>query len=143
VEHFSLADPGAVLGRRRHGIEELAQYVPADPNVRPVRRPPSVKDTRGPYPLTIVPSRYRGIYEGRTDARYAAFLCDPSDVPDEAFGDDVTAAGWWSPIRAGTFPKHPRFSDVPRFVAVGATPDAAEENLAWLLESNDAPAPYR
>lgn len=41
---------------------------------------------------TITPARYSGSYEG---ARWLAFPCHPSEMPDGWDGDDVTAATWW------------------------------------------------
>lgn len=72
-----------------------------------------------PYPVTIIATRYTGAYEG---GPWAAFNCDPGDIPDDATGDDTDAFTWW------------RSPSVP--VGVGATPDEA---LAALIERMAAP----
>lgn len=61
------------------------------------------------YPVTIIATRYGGVYEG---GQYAAFACATELVPPEAEGDDTDAMVFW------------RDAD-PRLVGVGATPDAA------------------
>lgn len=44
------------------------------------------------YPLTVVLTRYGGIYEG---GRWACFALDPEQLPWEAFGGDVDCMIWW------------------------------------------------
>lgn len=61
------------------------------------------------YPVTIIATRYGGVYEG---GQYAAFACSTELVPPEAEGGDTDAMVFW------------RDAD-PRAVGVGATPDAA------------------
>ena len=70
----------------------------------------------------MIAVRYGGTYER---GRFAAFLCDPQEVPDDAIGDDVPCALWWERVRDGEF--------VEPAVAVGDTIDAAVENLARLV----------
>ncbi|MEA2660566.1 MAG: hypothetical protein QOH08_138 [Chloroflexota bacterium] len=64
------------------------------------------------YPVTIVQTRYGGIYEG---GRWAAFLLRPEELPTDAFGGDIVCVPWWAD-----------FGDA---VGVGATPDAALADL--------------
>jgi hypothetical protein len=45
-----------------------------------------------PYPVTIIRTRYGGIYEG---GEWAAFPLHADQVPDDVVGDDVTCATWW------------------------------------------------
>ena len=66
----------------------------------------------GLYPVTIVQTRYGGVYEG---GAWAAFPLRPHNLPDDAFGSDVTCVTWWGERAAG--------------VGVGATPDAALADL--------------
>ena len=97
------------------------------------------------YPVTIIRSRYGGVYEG---GRWVAFLCSHEEVPEGAIGDDVECAEFWALASAGRY----RISDwralaetpppVPRDpsgghcrvlnVGAGRTPDAA---LASLVET--------
>lgn len=44
------------------------------------------------YPVTIVKTRYGGVYE---DGAWAAFPLDPWQVPTEPFADDVVCHAWW------------------------------------------------
>lgn len=44
------------------------------------------------YPVTIIRTRYGGVYEG---AAWAAFALRPHQVPREATGDDLACAMWW------------------------------------------------
>lgn len=60
------------------------------------------------YPLTIVQTRYSGIYEG---GKWAAFPADPNDLPEGAFDGDVDCSIWWLEHGAD--------------VGIGNTPDAA------------------
>lgn len=64
------------------------------------------------YPITIITTRYGGVYEG---GGWAAFNCHPEEVPLAATGDDTDCADWWY-----------RHSSE---VGVGWTPDAALLNL--------------
>lgn len=87
------------------------------------------------WPVTIVQTRYGGVYEGadfndegdaiRLYGRWAAFNCHPEDVPAEAFGGDPIAAGWWADIRRDGSMAHPRERATRLHVGVGLTPDAA------------------
>ena len=47
---------------------------------------------KAPWSVTVTTARYGGIYEG---GRWLAFRATPSRLPDEAFGGDTVAAGWW------------------------------------------------
>jgi hypothetical protein len=67
---------------------------------------------RSPYPITITPARYGGVYE---DGEWLAFHLSPKDIPEEAFGDDRTCAAWWGDHGDG--------------VGKGGTPQEAYENL--------------
>ena len=97
------------------------------------------------YPVTIIRSRYGGVYEG---GRWAALDCSHEEVPDAAIGDDVECAEFWALARAG---RHeisdwraraealpPGQNDLSRGhcrvlnVGAGSTPDAA---LASLVEA--------
>ena len=64
------------------------------------------------YPVTIVQTRYGGIYEG---GAWAAFLSHPEEIPPDAFGGDSVCVSWWS--------------DFVYAVGVGATPDSALADL--------------
>jgi hypothetical protein len=64
------------------------------------------------YPVTIVQTRYGGIYEGGT---WAAFRVHPEQLPADAFGGDIVCVPWWA--------------DFGKAVGVGATPDAALADL--------------
>ena len=64
------------------------------------------------YPVTIIATRYGGIYEG---GEWAAFLLHHDDIPPEAVGGDTVCAAWWV--------------DFGRAVGVGATPGAALADL--------------
>ena len=44
------------------------------------------------YPLTIILTRYGGVYEG---GEYAAFNCYPNQIPRAAQGDDISCSQWW------------------------------------------------
>lgn len=74
-----------------------------------------------PYPLTILPARYRGVYSG---AKWHAWPRRPWSVPREAYGDDCTCAGWW----AGT----------TEVVGVGETAEEAVANLVRIIEEQEA-----
>lgn len=49
-------------------------------------------DYGGIYPLTIVPARYDGVYEG---AVFLAFPLNPGNLPPGWDGDDVTCCNFW------------------------------------------------
>lgn len=72
-------------------------------------------------PVTIAPDRYTGTYSG---GDWLAFPCEPWDVPERPFSDDVTAVGWWSNADA-----------VP--IGLGSTPDDAYADLFRRLEAID------
>lgn len=74
------------------------------------------------YPVTIVRTRYDGLYEGD---EWTAFACASSYVPWDVLGGDVCEK-WWA--------------DPDRIVAVGTTPDEA---LGKLQLREDIPARYR
>ena len=52
------------------------------------------------YPVTIIRSRYGGVYEG---GRWAASDCSHEEVPEGASGDDVECAEFWALARAGRY----------------------------------------
>ena len=75
------------------------------------------------YPVTIIRTRYGGVYEG---GDWAAFNCDEWDVPGDATAGDPECEAFWRE------PKAVR-------VGVGGTPDQA---LAALLRVvGGAPSP--
>lgn len=80
------------------------------------------------YPITIIASRYGGVYEG---GAWSAFPCYPESVPYEASGDDVECCGWWA-------------DNGGQAAAAGETPNdallALEEALASLAHSEGVPA---
>jgi hypothetical protein len=66
------------------------------------------------YPVTIVRTRYQGVYEGGS---WAAFNAYENELPQDAFDDDVTCCDWWcTPENVAN-------------VGVGNTPDAAFNDL--------------
>lgn len=44
------------------------------------------------YPLTITSDRYTGTYSG---GKFTAWNLEPSEIPEEAFGDDVCCWEFW------------------------------------------------
>ena len=93
-----------------------------------------------PYPITIIRTRYGGVYEG---GRWAALDCSFDDVPPAADGSEIACAEFWSLANAGRY----ALSDwVARLevhggpkrllsVGVGPTPEAA---FTALLTGNAA-----
>lgn len=71
-----------------------------------------------PYPITIVRTRYSGVYEGGV---WAAVACEPQDLPEQALGSDVECASWWGERRGE--------------VGVGATPEDALASLLAIPEA--------
>jgi hypothetical protein len=69
------------------------------------------------YPITITQARYGGTYEG---GEWVAFHLLPEDIPEKAFGDDVTCVSWWSDHGDG--------------VGTGSTPQEAHERLLAINE---------
>ena len=45
------------------------------------------------YPVTIIRTRYGGVYEG---GRWAAFNLYPDQIPEDATGGDTECAVWWN-----------------------------------------------
>jgi hypothetical protein len=45
------------------------------------------------YPVTMIRTRYGGIYEG---GEWAAFPIRFDDIPPEVDGDDAACATWWA-----------------------------------------------
>jgi hypothetical protein len=78
------------------------------------------------YPVTILMTRYGGVYEG---GAWAAFPLYPVKVPSEAFADDVTCATWWE--------------EFAHAVGVGETPDAALADLESKSAHAGPRTPYR
>lgn len=78
------------------------------------------------YPVTIIATRYSGIYEG---GEWAAFPIRFEAIPPEVDADDVTCATWWE--------------DHVDSVGVGKTPDAALADLEAKCAANGVRVPYR
>lgn len=64
------------------------------------------------YPVTLITTRYGGVYEG---GAWAAFPCRAHEVPRETVADDVTCVMWWEEHGAA--------------IGVGATPEDALADL--------------
>lgn len=75
------------------------------------------------YPVTIIATRYRGVYEG---GAWAAFKLRAHEVPRAATGDDSECMAWWDHYGAG--------------VGVGASPEAALTDLRTRQWDLTAPA---
>lgn len=45
------------------------------------------------FPLTVIRTRYSGVYEG---GRYAAFATQYYDIPQAATGSDIPCSEWWA-----------------------------------------------
>jgi hypothetical protein len=97
------------------------------------------------YPVTIVRTRYGGVYEG---GEWAAFFCEPQTVPEAAFGDDVECADWWALAKEGEIeiedwyaairPRDERPNPSRRlYVAARESPNAALEALDALVPAED------
>lgn len=71
------------------------------------------------YPVTIITARYSGAYEG---GKYCAFHGYPSDVPDDAIGNDIACCAYWGSPEVET-------------VGRGFTPDLALADLQLRLEN--------
>lgn len=69
------------------------------------------------YPLTVVKTRYGGVYEG---GPWAAFNCHAHEIPEAAFGDDTTCMFWW---------ENPQVT-----VATGESVEDAVSSLEWTLQ---------
>ena len=58
-----------------------------------------------PYPVTITRDRYTGAYSG---AQWTAWNCEPSEIPEGPFSDDVSCAEFWAknklPVGLGRMP---------------------------------------
>lgn len=70
------------------------------------------------YPVTVVKTRYSGVYEG---GRWAAFPVEAHDVPMQASDDDVTCMMWWA--------------ENGDYVGIGVDPIAAIEDLESKIET--------
>ena len=77
------------------------------------------------YPVTIIATRYGGIYEG---GEWAAFPLHPVQVPAEAIADDVTCSTWWEQFGSS--------------VGVGDTPAAALADLEAKTAAGGRRVPY-
>ena len=70
------------------------------------------------YPLTIVKDRYTGVYSGGI---WTAWNCNPDDVPNDIYADDVACCGFWSTalyskaVRVSTFISCMRHEDIDDF----------------------------
>jgi hypothetical protein len=49
------------------------------------------------WPVTVVPARYGGCYEG---ASWVAFPCRYHDIPINPYDDDISAMEWWGSSNA-------------------------------------------
>lgn len=65
------------------------------------------------YPNIITPARYGGVYEGDI---WVALPCYPEEIPEAAFGDDISCMDWWSnptiPVGVGNSPNNAYLSMV-------------------------------
>lgn len=52
------------------------------------------------YPVTIITTRYGGVYEG---GPWAALDCSHEEMPAAAVGDDVECAEFWALAREGGY----------------------------------------
>ncbi|WP_414167185.1 hypothetical protein ACMATS_06130 [Streptoverticillium reticulum] len=73
------------------------------------------------YPVTIVPARYEGLYEG---GKWIAFNRHPEEIPEGAFGSDIACTHFFD---------HP---GIP--VGVGETPHAALASLIDAVKDREA-----
>ena len=73
-----------------------------------------------PYPLTITRDRYTGAYSG---AKWTAWNCEPNEIPEGPFLDDVGCAWFWEENK------------LP--VGLGRTPSIAILDLMNRLEGSD------
>ena len=71
------------------------------------------------WPITIIPSRYSGVYEGGT---WLAFFCYYDQIPSAIYGDDIECSEF--------FEDHKDIS-----IGRGQTPDAALNNLVIQIEN--------
>lgn len=71
------------------------------------------------YPLTIVRDRYNGVYSG---GKYLAWHCEPYEVPDVIFSDDVSCSYYWGNVN-------------PYLVGKGDTPKEALDDLRRKITS--------
>ena len=107
---------------------------------------PSLIKNHDPYPVTIIRTRYGGVYEG---GRWAALDCSFDDIPPAADGSDIECAEFWALANAGRYgigdwvaQRTAHGSTAPTrslSVGVGPTPEAA---LSALL-TNKRVAPSR
>lgn len=74
------------------------------------------------YPVTIVPARYSGTYEG---AHWLAFPVYPHVLAEEQWrnwmGSDIECAEWWDRMRNQGW-----------LIGVASTPNAAYDNLLFI-----------
>ena len=99
------------------------------------------------YPVTIIRTRYGGVYEG---GPWAALDCSHDEVPEAAIGDDVACVEFWALARAGEYeirdwrawaeaPGRPHPTERPgRILHVGAGREPGEA-LEVLLQSRGEP----
>lgn len=65
-------------------------------------------------PITIISSRYRGVYEG---AKFLAFNLNFFEIPDAVYGDDISCCDWFCE------------ESVNYQIGKGSTPDEAYNDL--------------
>lgn len=80
-------------------------------------RPPQPKTKNEIYPLTITLDRYTGSYSG---GKWTAWNCEPGEIPEGPFEDDVGCAYFWADNRTP--------------VGIGESPEAAIADLVRKIE---------
>lgn len=75
------------------------------------------RDKSEEWPLTIVRSRYNGVYEG---GDWIAFACDHLDIPEAVQGGD---------LECQEFFESPRYGANRTVIGVGPTPNHAFDDL--------------
>lgn len=76
--------------------------------------------TRSLYPLTITLDRYTGAYSG---GKWTAWNCEPGEIPEGPFADDVGCASFWADNRTP--------------VGIGESPEAAIADLNRKIEEEN------
>jgi hypothetical protein len=94
-------------------------------------------DNAHDYPMTIIATRYQGVYEG---GRWAALDCSFNEVPAAAIGSNIACAEFWPLAHSGDYElkdlrawiERPGADDPqPRTLNVGAG-DSPDEALSAL-----------
>jgi hypothetical protein len=102
----------------------------------------------GPYPTTIIRTRYSGVYEG---GPWAALDCSFDDVPDAADGSDIECARFWALAHSSRYEINDWVARLAArsagqstrilMVGVGPTPDGALSALRARIDMDDGDAP--